>query len=236
MLRNPRQAFDFSTSSINDYDRGEKLGEGTYGVVWKAIVRATKEPVALKKIRTDHQEDGFPATALREISILRELHEHKSIVYLHHIISDGPSIYLVFEYCTMDLKKWMADASNLSSSNIKKFSYQLLDAMAFAHSRRCIHRDLKPQNILVDDQNNIKVADFGLARAVGVPMRGYTHEVVTLWYRAPEVLLGARQYGFGIDAWSVGCIIGELFNKGQPIFRGDSEIDQIWKIFEYFCY
>eukprot|EP00834_Sanchytrium_tribonematis_P001993 NODE_54_length_30443_cov_1.442954.p18 type:complete len:234 gc:universal NODE_54_length_30443_cov_1.442954:19371-18670(-) len=233
MLR--RQAFEFSKSTMNDYNREEKLGEGSYGVVWKGTVKATSQTVALKKIRTDHDEEGFPSTALREISILRELHEHPNIVYLHHIISDGPSIHLIFEYCTTDLKKYMEknQASGLPHSTIKKFASQLLDAMAFAHSRRCIHRDLKPQNILVDDQENLKVADFGLARAVGVPMRTYTHEVVTLWYRAPEIMLGAKQYGFGIDSWSVGCIIGELLNKKfDPVFRGDSEIDQLWKIFE----
>lgn len=107
----------------------------------------------------------------------------------------------------------------------------MLRGLAFCHARRTLHRDLKPQNLLIDRDGNLKIADFGLARTFGIPVRTYTHEVVTLWYRAPEILLGARHYGCAIDMWSVGCIFAEMVTQ-QPLFPGDCEIDQIFKIFK----
>ena len=99
------------------------------------------------------------------------------------------------------------------------------------HSHRVLHRDLKPQNLLIDTEtNSLKLADFGLARAFAIPLRAYTHEVVTLWYRAPEILLGAKQYSTPVDVWSIGCIFAEMINQ-SPLFPGDSEIDQLFKIF-----
>lgn len=109
---------------------------------------------------------------------------------------------------------------------------QILEGILFCHQRRVLHRDLKPQNLLIDQRGNIKVADFGLARAFGIPMRVYTHEVVTLWYRAPEVLLGASRYSTPIDIWSIACIFAEMVNR-KPLFHGDSEIDQLFRIFRY---
>lgn len=93
-----------------------------------------------------------------------------------------------------------------------------------------MHRDLKPQNLLIDGDGNVKLADFGLARAFGLPVKTYTHEVVTLWYRAPEILLGAKEYSTPIDMWSIGCIFAEMSQR-RALFIGDSEIDQIFKIF-----
>lgn len=110
--------------------------------------------------------------------------------------------------------------------------YQLLSGLAFCHSRRVLHRDLKPQNLLIDKEGSLKLADFGLARAIGIPVRTYTHEVVTLWYRAPEILLGSKHYSTAVDVWSVGCIFAEMATK-IPLFPGDSEIDEIYKIFRY---
>lgn len=110
------------------------------------------------------------------------------------------------------------------------FLKQLVDGLQFCHCRRVIHRDLKPQNLLVSRTGALKIADFGLARAFGIPFRAYTHEVVTLWYRAPEVLLGAHKYSTGVDVWSVACIFYEMLTK-KPLFHGDSEIDQIFRIF-----
>lgn len=111
--------------------------------------------------------------------------------------------------------------------------YQLIRGLAFCHCRRILHRDLKPQNLLIDKQGNLKLADFGLARAIGIPVRTYTHEIVTLWYRAPEVLLGSKHYSTAVDMWSVGCIFAEMAT-GTPLFPGDSEIDELFKIFRYY--
>lgn len=142
-------------------------------------------------------------------------------------------LYLVFDYLSMDLKKYIdsyGQGKQLEMSTIKSLTYQLLRGMLFCHQRRVLHRDLKPQNLLIDGHGNLKIADFGLARAFGVPVRAYTHEVVTLWYRAPEVLLGCPRYSCPVDLWSVGCIMAELITK-KPLFQGDSEIDQLFRIF-----
>lgn len=114
--------------------------------------------------------------------------------------------------------------------SLQSYLQQILEGIVFCHSRRIIHRDLKPQNLLLDNNGTIKIADFGLARAFGIPIRAYTHEVVTLWYRAPEVLLGSHRYSTPVDVWSIACIFAEMITK-VPLFHGDSEIDQLFRIF-----
>ncbi|KAJ3125910.1 Cyclin-dependent kinase catalytic subunit [Nowakowskiella sp. JEL0407] len=210
------------------YHKLEKIGEGTYGVVYKAVDRATKQFVALKKIRLETEDEGVPSTAIREISMLREM-DHINVVKLFDICHVDVKLYLVFEFLDMDLKKYM-DSNTLASDLVKSYTHQILLGLEYCHSHRIIHRDLKPQNLLIDQQGHLKLADFGLARSFGVPLRTYTHEVVTLWYRAPEILLGSRHYSTGVDMWSVGCIFAEMCLK-DPIFPGDSEIDQLFKIF-----
>ena len=120
----------------------------------------------------------------------------------------------------------------MTAYQVKLFLYQLINGVNYCHSRRIIHRDLKPQNLLIDKNGSLKIADFGLARAFGIPIKTLTHEIETLWYRAPEVLLGQKQYSLGVDIWAVGCIFAELIEK-KPMFNGDSEIDQIFKIFQF---
>ncbi|KAF9562823.1 Cyclin-dependent kinase 3 [Mortierella alpina] len=203
------------------YQKMEKIGEGTYGVVYKATERETGRTVALKKIRLENEDEGVPSTAIREISLLKEL-QHNSIVQLLDIIQDDSKLYLVFEFLDVDLKKYMdsvyaTTGSGLPLHHVKRYLYQLLQGVEFCHSRRILHRDLKPQNLLINDKRHLKLADFGLARAFGIPLRTYTHEVITLWYRAPEILLGARHYSTAVDMWSVGC---------------DSEIDELFRIFK----
>ncbi|KAJ3199316.1 Cyclin-dependent kinase catalytic subunit [Entophlyctis luteolus] len=201
------------------------------GVVYKARDRANGSIVALKKIRLETEDEGVPSTAIREISLLKEL-RHPNVVRLLDIVHNDAKLYLIFEFLDLDLKKYMDSVKDqpLGPSLIRSYMLQLVSGMCYCHSRRILHRDLKPQNLLIDQHGVLKLADFGLARAVGIPLRTYTHEVVTLWYRSPEILLGSRHYSAAVDMWSIGCIFAELALK-QPLFPGDSEIDEIFRIF-----
>nr|XP_016502962.1 PREDICTED: cell division control protein 2 homolog isoform X4 [Nicotiana tabacum]XP_016502963.1 PREDICTED: cell division control protein 2 homolog isoform X4 [Nicotiana tabacum] len=217
---------------MDQYEKVEKIGEGTYGVVYKARVRETNEIIALKKIRMEQEDEGVPSTAIREISLLKEM-QHANIVRLQDVVHSEKRLYLVFEYLDLDLKKHMDSCPEFSKDLriVKTFLYQMLRGIAHCHSCRFLHRDLKPQNLLINPRTNVlKLADFGLGRAFGIPVRTFTHEVVTLGYRAPEILLGSRCYSTPVDVWSVGCIFAEMVNQ-QPLFPGDSEIDELYKIF-----
>jgi cyclin-dependent kinase 2 len=143
-------------------------------------------------------------------------------------------LFLIFDYVEKDLKKYLeANKHTMTPKMIKMIMYQLVKGILHCHQRRIIHRDLKPQNLLVDPKSlRLRIADFGLARAFSVPIRTLTHEIETLWYRAPEVLLGQKEYSLGVDMWAIGCIFAELVEK-KPLFMGDSEIDQIFKIFAF---
>lgn len=218
-------------AALERYQRLDILGEGTYGVVYRALDRQTNRTVALKKVRLDRTEEGIPQTALREVSILQEIH-HQNIVNLLDVICGDGKLYLIFEFVEQDMKKAMErKGSPYTGAALKRLVYQLLDGLYFCHRHRIIHRDLKPANLLLTSDQTLKIADFGLARAFQVPMHTYTHEVVTLWYRAPEILLGEKHYAPAVDVWSVGCIMAE-FMKGRVLFRGDSEIGQLFEIFQ----
>lgn len=206
----------------------QKIGEGTYGVVYKALDKNTNTFIALKKIRLEHQDEGVPSTALR-VAVLKEL-SHENIVSLLNVICVEFKLYLVFEFLDQDLKKYMDSVPKLEPALVKSYIKQLLQGLLYCHTRRILHRDLKPQNLLIDRSGCLKLADFGLARAFCVPLRAYTHQVVTLWYRAPEILLGASTYSSPVDIWSAGCIFAEMITK-RPLFSGDCEIDQIFRVF-----
>lgn len=215
---------------VERYQRMDVLGEGTYGVVYRAIDKNNGRVVALKKVRLDRTEEGIPQTALREVSILQEIH-HTNIVNLLDVICADGKLYLIFEFVEQDLKKAIDKRTGFSGQMLKRLCFQLLDGLYFCHRHRIVHRDLKPANILLTADGTLKIADFGLARAFQVPMHTYTHEVVTLWYRAPEILLGEKHYTPAVDMWSVGCIFAELA-RGKVVFRGDSEIGQLFEIFQ----
>ncbi|GFN21070.1 negative regulator of the PHO system [Aspergillus tubingensis] len=215
----------------SSFQQLEKLGEGTYATVFKGRNRQTGELVALKEIHLD-SEEGTPSTAIREISLMKEL-KHESIVSLYDVIHTENKLMLVFEYMDKDLKKYMdtrADRGQLDQATIKSFMHQLLKGIAFCHENRVLHRDLKPQNLLINKKGQLKLGDFGLARAFGIPVNTFSNEVVTLWYRAPDVLLGSRTYNTSIDIWSAGCIMAELYT-GRPLFPGTTNEDQLIKIF-----
>lgn len=214
------------------YQKLEKIGEGTYGVVYKAKDRKSGKIIALKRIRLEAEDEGIPSTAIREISLLKEL-RHPNIVRLFDVVHAEKTLTLVFEYLDQDLKKYLDVCENgLDINIVKSFLYQLLTGVAYCHHHRVLHRDLKPQNLLINREGELKLADFGLARAFGIPVRSYTHEVVTLWYRSPDVLLGSRKYSTPVDIWSIGCIFAEMVN-GTPLFKGTTEDSQLDMIFRY---
>src|SRR6201992_2744810 len=199
--------------------------------VFKGRNRQTGELVALKEIHLD-SEEGTPSTAIREISLMKEL-KHENIVSLHDVIHTENKLMLVFEFMDKDLKKYMDSRGNrgaLDPGTIKSFMFQLLRGIAFCHENRVLHRDLKPQNLWINTKGQLKLADFGLARAFGIPVNTFSNEVVTLWYRAPDVLLGSRMYNTSIDIWSAGCIMAEMYT-GRPLFPGTTNEDQLQKIF-----
>lgn len=215
---------------IDTYTKLDKLGEGTYATVYKGKSRLTENMVALKEIRLEHEE-GAPCTAIREVSLLKDL-KHANIVTLHDIVHTEKSLTLVFEYLERDLKQYMDDCGAiLAINNVKLFLYQMLRGLAYCHARRVLHRDLKPQNLLINDRGELKLADFGLARAKSVPTKTYSNEVVTLWYRPPDVLLGSTEYSTPIDMWGVGCIFYEM-SSGRPLFPGATVEDELHLIFK----
>ncbi|XP_029085544.1 cyclin-dependent kinase 18 isoform X1 [Monodon monoceros] len=220
---------DIGFGKLETYVKLDKLGEGTYATVFKGRSKLTENLVALKEIRLEHEE-GAPCTAIREVSLLRNL-KHANIVTLHDLIHTERSLTLVFEYLDSDLKQYLDHCGNLMSMhNVKIFMFQLLRGLAYCHRRKILHRDLKPQNLLINERGELKLADFGLARAKSVPTKTYSNEVVTLWYRPPDVLLGSTEYSTPIDMWGVGCIHYEMAT-GRPLFPGSTVKEELHLIF-----
>ncbi|KAF2500769.1 kinase-like protein [Lophium mytilinum] len=222
---------------VDNFERLNHIEEGSYGWVSRARETATGEVVALKKLKMDNLNDGFPVTALREIQTLKES-RHRHVVDLREVVvgdtlDEFSSVFLVMEFLEHDLKTLQEDmAEPFLPSEIKTLLIQLSSAVEFLHDHWILHRDLKTSNILMNNRGELKLADFGMARYFGDPSPPkMTQLVVTLWYRAPELLLGTTTYGKPVDMWSVGCIFGELLTKA-PLLQGKNEVDELAKIFE----
>lgn len=214
------------------YIKLNKLGQGTYATVYKGKSRLTDNVVALKEIALEYEE-GAPCTAIREVSLLKDL-RHANIVTLHDIVYTETTLTLVFEYLDRDLKQYMDECKDgmIHLDNVRLFLFQLLRGLAYCHKKKVLHRDLKPQNLLINERGELKLGDFGLARAKSVPTKTFSNEVVTLWYRPPDVLLGSREYSTPIDMWGVGCIFYEMIS-GKPLFPGghtEAELRLIFSI------
>ncbi|XP_062519849.1 cyclin-dependent kinase 6-like [Corticium candelabrum] len=230
----PLASLSLDSLDMEDYEVLGEVGTGAYGTVYEARNRTSGLHVALKRVPLLSGEEGVPVTTVREVTLLRQLGNgsHPNIVRLFDVIllKDGHecNLGLVFEYLQQDLENRMKQG-DLTPSFIKNTVRQLLNGLDFLHSHRVVHRDLKPQNILVARDDCIKVADFGLARLYHSGNMTLTTKVVTLWYRSPEVLL-VGSYDFSVDIWSLGCIWAEMLCR-RPLFPGKNEADQLTKIF-----
>lgn len=264
-------------STVGRYSGVSKLGEGTYGVVYKGIERQSGRKVAFKRMLVTSDDDGVPGTAIREISLLQEIH-HANVVTLYEVLFEWPKVTLIFERCDCDLKRYLESCSptgdnRIAVSEIRPVLKQLFTGLAYLHERSIVHRDLKPQNIFLNthtplytDANGryacpdnlvpkeqlealgtpssipqasplvsspkliVKLGDFGLARVENIPVKKYSHEVVTLWYRSPDVLMGSALYSFPVDVWSMGTIFYEIV-CGSVLFAGRNEDDQLLRMF-----
>ncbi|KAI9218296.1 cyclin-dependent kinase 20-like protein [Blastocladiella britannica] len=238
-------------SSMSDYKVMERLGEGAHGIVVKAHERRSGRTVALKKIAVKPSAPPLPLTIFREIKALQHLAPHPNIITLEHVFTHGSCYTLCFEYVPMDLSSILKSAAAAAAGNgtagnngsripplhTKTWLHMLLQGVEHMHTLGIVHRDLKPANLLIAATGMLKIADFGQARllptlehdgpeAAAAPL---SHQVATRWYRAPELLYGARHYSNAVDLWAIGCIFAELLN-GLPLFPGQNDIDQLYVV------
>lgn len=222
--------------SVEEFQCLNRIEEGTYGVVYRARDKRTEEVVALKRLKMEKEKEGFPITSLREINTLLKA-QHPNIVTVREIVvgSNMDKIFIVMDYVEHDLKSLMETMKQKKQvfipGEVKCLMQQLLRAVAHLHDNWILHRDLKTSNLLLSHKGILKVGDFGLAREYGSPLKAYTPIVVTLWYRAPELLLCTKEYSTPVDMWSVGCIFGEFLSM-EALFPGKSEVDQLNRVFK----
>lgn len=237
---------------LRTFDIKKRLGKGAYGIVWKALDRNTAQTVAVKKIFDAFRNETDAQRTFREVMFLRSFRNHPNIVRLHsiHRAANHMDIYLSFEFMESDLHNVIKRGSILKDIHKRFVMYQLLNATQYIHSGNVIHRDMKPSNVLIDSKCRCKIADFGLARSIGVQQQQQLHQtsldaagdaadaitapcltdyVATRWYRAPEILVASKRYTMGIDMWSLGCILGEML-LGKPLFPGSCTVNQIERI------
>lgn len=222
--------------SVEEFKHLNHIAEGTYGIVYRAQDKRTEEIVALKRLKMEKEREGFPITSLREINTLLK-GQHPNIVTCREIVvgCNMDKIFIVMDYVEHDFKSLMetmkAKNQSFLPAEVKCLTQQLLSAVAHLHDNWILHRDLKTSNLLLSHKGILKVGDFGLAREYGSPLKPYTSVVVTLWYRAPELLLCCKEYSTPIDIWSVGCIFAEFLSM-SALFPGQSETDQLNKIYK----
>lgn len=214
---------------MEKYEKLGKIGEGSYGIVMKCRHRETGKIVAIKKFLETEDDPQIRKIALREVRMLKQL-KHGNLVNLLEVFRRKRKLHLVFEFidrCALD--ELDACPNGLEDEKLHKITWQVLKAVEFCHFNNIIHRDVKPENILVSKQNIVKLCDFGFARSLAGPGADYTDYVATRWYRAPELLVGDTQYGASVDVWAIGCVFAEMLT-GRPLWPGKSDIDQLYHI------
>nr|XP_048307169.1 mitogen-activated protein kinase 13 [Myodes glareolus] len=205
------------------------VGSGAYGAVCSAIDKRTGEKVAIKKLSRPFQSEIFAKRAYRELLLLKHMH-HENVIGLLDVFTPASSLrnfqdfYLVMPFMQTDLQKIMG--MEFSEDKVQCLVYQMLKGLKYIHSAGVVHRDLKPGNLAVNEDCELKILDFGLARHADPEMTGY---VVTRWYRAPEVILSWMHYNQTVDIWSVGCIMAEMLT-GKTLFKGKDYLDQLTQI------
>ncbi|KAG5470738.1 hypothetical protein LSCM1_01987 [Leishmania martiniquensis] len=206
------------------------LGEGTYGVVVKARSRITGKLVAIKRFKQTEQDEHVRKTSTREVRMLQLL-RHPNVIRLEDVFRREGKLYLVFEFVSNTILQLLESTTRgLTRRELRRYTYQLLRGIEFCHRNNVIHRDVKPENVLIDESGLLKLCDFGFARQISAKGK-YTDYVATRWYRAPELLVGDVAYGKPVDVWALGCMFAEL-SDGQPLFPGESDLDQLCLILQ----
>ncbi|XP_057307490.1 cyclin-dependent kinase 10-like [Hydractinia symbiolongicarpus] len=232
-IKCPKLPYLGNCRSVAEFEKLNRIGEGTYGVVYRAKDTLSGKIVALKRVCMDKDKEGLPISSLREVTLLLKL-QHRNIVRLKEVVVGRKLeyVFLVMEYCEHDLASLLDNMKNpFTEAQIKCLLMQLLEGVNYLHDRFIIHRDIKVSNLLLSNNGRLKIADFGLARTCGKPHKEMTPVVVTLWYRCPELLLGSRKHTSAIDMWAVGCVMGELL-LSKPLMPGRSEIHQMQLIID----
>jgi cyclin-dependent kinase len=209
------------------------IGQGSYGIVYKAQNTQNKEIIAVKRIKISTSQEGIPSSAIREIALLKEIH-HRNVINLYDVLHSQHCLTMIFEYCDWDLHRYMELLKpQMPRQEIVSFIHQILLGLECIHENHIIHRDVKPQNLLVNRRKELKLADFGLARSTSIPVSILSTEVITIWYRPPEILFGLRDYSFPIDIWSAGCVLAEMIMM-RPLFPYNGNEGMLVAICEMF--